>query len=107
MPYTAEQEMEFKRQFAVRRKRQLILVIPFVLIFIASIAARNGHGLEALGLPAEVYGGAVIVFAIGALLFSLRNWRCPACNRYLGRGINPRFCAKCGVGLSGDAAPRP
>jgi hypothetical protein len=106
MPYTAEQEMEFKRQFAVRRRRQMLLVIPFVLFFIGVTAARNGHVLGVFGLPPEVLSGAFLVFAIVAVLFSLKNWRCPACERYLGRSMSPRFCPKCGVGLSGDAAPR-
>lgn len=107
MPYTAEQEMEFKRQFAVRRRRQILLVVPFVLFFIAITMARNGRGLDRLGLPPEAVSGAFLIFAIAGVLFSLRNWRCPACNGYLGRGMSPRFCPKCGVGLQGDAAPRP
>ena len=99
MPYTAEEELEFKREFAVRRRRQRLLVIPFVLIVIAITVARNRYGFTA--------PGALFATAIVALLFSVRNWRCPACKRYLGRGMNPRFCARCGVALSGDAAPRP
>jgi rubrerythrin len=59
-----------------------------------------------MGLPTEVLSGALLVFAIGAVLFSLKNWRCPGCERYLGRGISPRFCPRCGVGLSGDAGPQ-
>jgi rRNA maturation endonuclease Nob1 len=33
------------------------------------------------------------------LIFSLFNWRCPSCNKYLGKAINAKFCAKCGVQL--------
>jgi hypothetical protein len=33
------------------------------------------------------------------LIFSFRNWRCPACDKYLGKAIGPRFYAKCGVAL--------
>jgi hypothetical protein len=39
------------------------------------------------------------VLVAGALIFSLRNWRCPACNRYLGRTFNPRYCQGCGFEL--------
>ena len=31
--------------------------------------------------------------------FSFRNWRCPACNGYLGRSMSMNFCPKCGVEL--------
>jgi predicted RNA-binding Zn-ribbon protein involved in translation (DUF1610 family) len=33
------------------------------------------------------------------LVFSLRNWRCPACNKYLGKGTLPHYCPNCGVEL--------
>ena len=38
----------------------------------------------------------------GLLIFSWQNWRCPACDRYLGK-YPGRFCPKCGVPLRGDA----
>jgi Zn finger protein HypA/HybF involved in hydrogenase expression len=31
--------------------------------------------------------------------FSAANWRCPACNKYLGQDINRRMCRKCGARL--------
>lgn len=70
MEYTEEQETAFKQQFAERRRRQIV-----------------------------VAGPAFVVLVISALAFSLWNWRCPACNRYLGKGARPRFCAKCGAPL--------
>jgi len=39
------------------------------------------------------------VLVAAAVIFSFANWRCPACNGYLGRGINPKFCSKCGTEL--------
>mgnify|MGYP001402959415 CR=1 FL=1 len=43
----------------------------------------------------------VLIFAVlGAILvFSFRNWRCPACEGHLGKGMGARFCSKCGVQL--------
>jgi len=32
-------------------------------------------------------------------VFSLYNWRCPACNKYLGKQRSPKYCSKCGVAL--------
>ena len=34
-----------------------------------------------------------------AILFSLYNWRCPACSKYLGKQRSPKYCSKCGVAL--------
>jgi hypothetical protein len=31
------------------------------------------------------------------VIFSLRNWRCPCCNRWLGNQLNPQSCVGCGV----------
>ena len=32
-----------------------------------------------------------------AVIFSLRNWRCPCCNRWLGNQLDPQSCVGCGV----------
>jgi hypothetical protein len=99
MPYTSEQEGEFKRQFAARRKRQLLLSVPLVVAIIAVAILGKSDRQEILGVPAAVVGPAFVVLVLGALIFSLINWRCPACSGYLGKKISPRFCSKCGVVL--------
>ena len=84
---------DFKR----RRKRQLITMAIIVLVAIAVMAVGGRAAL--LGLPEGVIwvGGMTLMFV--AVLFSLYNWRCPACNRYLGRAFNPSFCSSCGAQL--------
>jgi hypothetical protein len=97
--YLEQQLADFKAEFARRRKRQLLVSIPLaaaVLLF-----GLFGRRAEAplFGLPPAVLGGAVFAVVLAAIAFSLWNWRCPACNRYLGKGIGPAFCPKCGVPL--------
>jgi hypothetical protein len=99
MPYTSEQEGQFKQQFAARRKRQLILTVPMILAVIPALALRDSGPRVILGIPSIVWGAAFLVLVAGALIFSFRNWRCPACDRYLGRKLNPKFCSNCGVVL--------
>jgi hypothetical protein len=99
MPYTSEQEAEFKQQFAGRRKRQRALAIPMIVAVVAAAAFRNSGTPDSLGISAAVWATAFLVLVVGALIFSFRNWRCPACDRYLGRQSNPKFCSKCGVVL--------
>lgn len=86
-------------EFRKRRNRQLAVSIPFLVIFVSSLWLRDHPDR----LPVEFSGTTFLVIflgAIGAILaFSLANWRCPACNRYLGKGFSPRFCPKCGARL--------
>jgi rubrerythrin len=41
----------------------------------------------------------IVLFFAAAVVFSLFNWRCPACSSYLGKRFNPRFCPSCGAQL--------
>ena len=99
MEYTEQQKQEFKTEFARRRRRQIVVTIPAVVVIIAWVLMAE----DAMPLPAGVpQGAALVVFfaaVFGMLVFSLFNWRCPACRSYLGKGISPRFCRHCGVAL--------
>jgi len=53
-----------------------------------------------LGLAPRVAQGGAFFVVVCALLSSLRNWRCPACQRYLGKTWVLRFCPGCGVPLA-------
>ena len=100
MEYTEEQKATFRRQFAERRKRQIMLAVPLVGVFVAFAIFSDEKSQVALpGIPMTLFAPLVLVAVVGALIFSLRNWRCPACDRYLGKGASPRFCPKCGVPL--------
>jgi hypothetical protein len=99
MSYTAEQESEFKRLFAARRKRQAMVAIPFIAALLVIVMGRGGERMDLLGVSAVIWGPVLAVFVVGALVFSFKNWRCPACNGYLGKAFNPRYCSKCGVEL--------
>ena len=101
MQLSPSQQDEFRRQFAVRRRRQLLLAVPLLPVLITVIVARQGAG-ALLGLPAEIWGPVFFLLVIGALAFSLWNWRCPACSKYLGKGISPRYCPRCGVAFHSD-----
>lgn len=97
--YTREQQMEFKERFRSRRKRQIILAVPFIGVVLAVFLTRHSKGQDVYGIPLEVWGPVFLLLVLGALVFSFLNWRCPACDRYLGRDISPRFCTQCGVEL--------
>jgi hypothetical protein len=100
MQYVEQQISEFKTEFAKRRKRQLLATIPIVAVFVLAIyMRRGGDDVSFLGFPYSVVVGVVFALLLSTVAFSLWNWRCPACNKYLGKGISPSFCSKCGVPL--------
>src|SRR5262245_53589197 len=97
------QGMSVQQQFAIRRNRQLMTAVPIVLLVLA-MSTEDKAAQTVLGLPIAIIGPIGAVLAVALLVFSFMNWRCPACRRYLGRRINPKFCGSCGVQLRGGAA---
>jgi bacteriorhodopsin len=92
-------ESELRQDFARRRKRQWLIVLPVLIAILAMRAAGDSGQTTFYGLPTSVVIGIGFAMVIGAIVFSLVNWRCPSCSKYLGKGINPSFCAKCGFKL--------
>jgi hypothetical protein len=92
-------ESELRQDFARRRTRQWLIVIPVAIAIIAMRVAGDSRNETFYGMPTTVVIGIGFAMVIGAIIFSLYNWRCPSCSKYLGRGINPSFCSKCGFKL--------
>ena len=100
MTYTDDQKAAFRAEFAARRKRQLFVSIPLVVFMLGvMIVLDERTKAPVLGLSPSVVIGIFAVVMGGGLVFSLLNWRCPACARYLGKHINPSFCHRCGAPL--------
>ena len=89
---------EIIEAFKKKRTRQIMAVGPIILAFIALLSVE-GNPTGMFGLPQKIVLGIAFALIISVLIFSLCNWRCPSCNKYLGKGINPKFCSKCGVQL--------
>jgi len=94
-----ERNPQVVAEFQRRRARQLAVIAPVVLAILALLWAEDHPHVTIAGLPATVLIGVAVAVIAGFLWFSVRNWRCPACDRYLGKAFNPRFCAHCGVPL--------
>lgn len=100
MEYTDQQKQAFRNQFKIRRQRQLMFFYsPLAILAILAFAVDETTGLILGYIPASALVPVVIVALVGALIFSFKNWRCPACNSYFGKAYNPSFCSKCGVKL--------
>jgi hypothetical protein len=97
--YTDQQRAAFRDAYAKRRRNQLIVTVPLVAVIAAFAFTEDRGGGTALGLPPQLAGPIVILVVAAVLIFSFRNWRCPACNKYLGRSTNPKYCQRCGIEL--------
>lgn len=101
MEYTEPQKQVFRTTFARRRRHQLVVAVPVMVVIVAAILGHEPGAGSVYGLPVALWAPLLVVVVAVALIVSFVNWRCPACNRYLGRGWNPKFCPKCGVQLRG------
>lgn len=93
------EQIEIKSEFKKKKTRQFLIAIPLlpaiiVIVLTSKLGTELLNGISNLHLLIVAF-----VIVIIGLVFSLLNWRCPNCNSYLGKRINPKFCANCGVEL--------
>ncbi len=98
MEYTEQQKAAFKTTFARRRRNQLMFSLGVVALVGFFAFARNRPQTRP-GILVRIAVPTALAASVGLVIFSLQNWRCPACDGYLGRVGNARFCPKCGVAL--------
>ena len=84
-------------EFSRRKKRQLIVTILVVPVAIFLVALKHSLTDPDMASWGPKVGFGVI---IALVLFSFKNWRCPSCNRYLGKSGIPKYCPKCAAQLS-------
>ena len=71
----------FKKRKKIQMLITIVALIAVVLLFVTKLET------------------AALVIVIGLVIFSRFNWKCPKCNRYLGKGTNPKHCIHCGEEL--------
>ena len=99
--YTEQQKLGFLNTYSERRKRQLAVSLPMIAVVFAVVMTEDRGSDAILGLPANLVGPIFLGLVLAVLVFSFRNWRCPACEKYLGRTFNPKHCQHCGIQLRG------
>jgi hypothetical protein len=90
-----EKDPKIASEFKRKRKIQIYLVVVFIIIFVLFFLATESPDIIP-GLSEDIMAIVLIIFAVLATIISMTSWRCPACNAYLGKGFNPKFCSKCG-----------
>ena len=85
--------------FAQRRRWRLISM-AIMLAFVILIAVGEGRPEGTTwGMRSDYMAWVMFVPVLAYLLVNFRLWRCPACNRMLGKSYNPRYCNNCGTAL--------
>jgi hypothetical protein len=82
-------------EFARRRRLQIIVTIPLFVCFFAASVFLTDETTPKSPLLIAGFAGPLVSLVV----FSLVNWRCPACRAYLRKTTNPKFCPNCGVAL--------
>jgi cytochrome bd-type quinol oxidase subunit 2 len=90
---------DIKADFARRKRKQFIVMVPLLVLIVGFVLFDGQIKSAASDVPQLVLLGVVAVAAITIMVFSFRNWRCPACNGYLGKSASLNHCPKCGVAL--------
>ena len=101
MEHTDEQKRHFKEVFAKKRRNRYIgmaLMVPAAVAF-GFGAAGGVEDQMILGLRLIVWWPVVVVVLIGSIIFSVLNWRCPACGTIFAIYFNGRYCPECGTEL--------
>ena len=99
MEHSDEQLEEFKADFARRKRNQIIAAVPVILLLVGFMLFEDQLRAWTSSVSPFVLVGVAVALFVAILGFSLRNWRCPACNGYLGRTTSMNHCPKCGVAL--------
>ena len=95
---TNKSKEEIIAEFKKNRTRQIIAVFPMLLaIFVLLSVEYNPEGL--LGFPPSTILAISIGLIVLVLVFSRINWKCPSCQKYLGKAFKPKFCSNCGAPL--------
>src|SRR5262245_18364045 len=100
LEHTDHQRAAFKDAYTKRFRRQLIMM-ALLFAVIASLALTE-DGATLFGVSVAVFGPITLIVAfVGWAIFFALDWRCPACDKSLGRAFNPKHCHRCGIELRG------
>ncbi len=73
-------------EFRARQRRQKILAFGLFVVMTPVLVAIK---LRRLSISWVI---PIVVLILGAMVYSLKNWRCPACQKVLGRSWNYQIC---------------
>jgi hypothetical protein len=87
-------DQHITREFWQRQGRQILALAAalFLVILLAVVYKRHDLFGE---YSKDTLVAAQLVVMSAFIGFTAINWRCPSCNKYLGKDINKRACRHC------------
>lgn len=85
--------------FRRRRTIQWVVSAPVIALVVGLMWFRDHPHDSLYGVTADQFAIVFLIALVAAMVFTFKNWRCPACDGYLGRAMNPKYCVKCGAKL--------
>lgn len=86
LPYYIS-DLNAKIREKYKKKKILQIIAPIIALIALALTGFQRNGIS-----------TIIIFGV-LILFTMINWRCPNCKRYLGKGSGPDYCPKCSVRL--------
>ena len=96
---TSPETKKVKAEFKTRFQRQIAITLLLLPAIIVAAMNRRMRTESIFGIPGQTLIPIAIVFIFGGIGLSLWNWRCPGCNKYLGKSFYPKHCSGCGAQL--------
>lgn len=89
-------EQKIMRDFSARKLAQIIAISVTLALFVM-IAFGMNHGLFGDMFSGATLASVQILLALAFINFTVFNWRCPSCKKFLGSGIVQDLCRNCGA----------
>ncbi|HEX6292128.1 MAG TPA: hypothetical protein VFZ66_23270 [Herpetosiphonaceae bacterium] len=102
--WTQYRQAQHEQQTAIMHKYQQRKLLRFAgtgLLISAALAMVGAIvlGGDMLGQSRNTSRCLMVLLMLPIAAYDLMVWRCPQCNRYLGKLSDPQFCASCGAQL--------
>ena len=85
---------QIMQEFHQRQTRQIIAIAIALFVVMLCAVLYKRPGVLGEYSKATLFGVQIVSIA-SFWVFSSVNWRCPACEKFLGTDINKRGCKKC------------
>jgi hypothetical protein len=79
---------QIREELAHRRKHQYLLFVATIALMVCAMFLR---------FDKPVTDTILILLIVGSTILHNLTWKCPSCEKFLGKGLYPSACRKCGV----------
>jgi len=87
---------KIRESFRIRQNRQLLAIAAALFLVLFSAVVYKRPDLFGEFSKRTLFGAQALIIA-AFVGFTAANWRCPACNKFLGNDIHRESCRRCGT----------